>query len=183
MPTVPVCVLMHFFSLSISFIRLTRIYIKGCWSPKANSTIKWIKGKQPASTSTAQKRGYCEWNSYLLYGHTVPTSNDWIIFEKEKITTQHILIIKPHWVLQRWTMNLLEVEGKGVLWQIFPPTFLLLLSHPSGKAAWRCLCNQPGPARFLTHPAQTANPLQSTDFRFTSSLSELQPANWAQNII
>lgn len=29
-----------FFFFSISFISLARIYMKGCWSPKANSTIK-----------------------------------------------------------------------------------------------------------------------------------------------
>ena len=75
-------------------------------------------------------------------------------------------------------MNLLEVEGKGVLWQISPPPLsCCFLVTPQERQLDTALCNQPGPARFLTHPAQTANPLQSTDFRFTSSLSELQPAN------
>lgn len=38
-------------------------------------------------------------------------------------------------------------------------------------------CNKPGQAGFLTHPAQKANLSQSTYWRFTSRLSELQPGN------
>lgn len=57
------------------------------------------------------------------------------------------------------------MEGEGVLWQIFSPylsvvcTFLFTSQERQLDSDF---CDRPGPAGFLTHPAQEANPLQST---------------------
>lgn len=75
-----------------------------------------------------------------------------------------------------------EVESDGVFWKIFPYfsvvcTFLFTTQERQFDTGF---CNQPGPAGFLTHSAQKANPFQSTYCRFSSRLSEMQPGNCAQ---
>lgn len=72
-------------------------------------------------------------------------------------------------------------EGRGCALEDSPdpcfPVVCTFLFTAQERQLDTAFCNQPGPAGFLTHPAQKANPLQSTYFRFTSRLSELQPGN------
>lgn len=82
------------------------------------------------------------------------------------------------------TISLLEVKSEGVFCTIPPTPIPLFHIQTLGARQFDTgFCNKPGQAGFLTHPAQKANLSQSTYWRFTSRLSELQPGNWAQNTV
>lgn len=77
-------------------------------------------------------------------------------------------------------------SGRARLCQTrFPsPCFCCLhvfIHHSGQKQPDTSFYNQPGTAGILTHSAQKAHPLQSTYFKCTSRLSELQPGNLAQD--
>lgn len=75
-------------------------------------------------------------------------------------------------------------QGEVVLNNISFPRFCCLhvfIHHSGQKQPDTSFYNQPGTAGILTHSAQKAHPLQSTYFKCTSRLSELQPGNLAQD--
>lgn len=130
---------MHFLSVFISFIRLARIYIKGCWSPKANSMIEKIKWKATSLNRHHTKCGLCKWNSCLLYWHTVPISNDLNNFLKSTYNPPN------KYLSPNRTESPLKVDNKHVgsgewlcVLEDFPLLYCCLhfLIHHSGKAIW-----------------------------------------------
>lgn len=149
------------------------------WSNRLNEN-------QPASTSTTQNvysvketLVYCTDIVYLL-AMTIYT----YIFQNP---SDNYLSLQK-WQFFRGRQCLSEILYKGVLWKITPPPFFFLLStlsySPLRKGNLTLVSVTNLVWQDFSHTLhKRPTPLQSTYFRFTSRLSDLQPGNWAQNTI